>query len=64
MNISEFLHAEKKKFTNWHSLMLAEHLWRSTTGREHSEVVRGVLQKQQQQVTSARSYFYKHNIES
>jgi len=42
--ITEFLHAD---MTHWHSLMLAEHLWRSNSGYQCSEVVGDIFQQQQ-----------------
>jgi len=41
---SEFFSA-KKNGTHWHSLTLAEHLWRPNSGREHSEAVSGAFQQ-------------------
>ena len=35
----------RKTCTYWHSLMLAEHLWRPNSGCEHSEEVGGVFQQ-------------------
>jgi len=35
----------EKNGTHWHSLMLAEHLWRSDGGCEHSEAIGGVFQQ-------------------
>ena len=49
---TEFLHVEKN-CTHWHSLMLAEHLWRPNSGCEHGEEVGGGFQLWQQQVTSS-----------
>ena len=40
---------EKKNGTCWPSLMVAEYLWRSDSGCEHSEVVGDVFQQWQQQ---------------
>ena len=47
--------------THWHSLTLAECLWTTTSGHEHSEVVGSVLQQwwHQQWVTPAGAGFYK-----
>ena len=42
--VTEFLHAEKSG-TQWHSLMLAECLWRPESGCEHSEAVGGAFQQ-------------------
>jgi len=39
---TEFLHM-KKHCTHWHSSMLAECLWRPTSGCEHSEAVGGAF---------------------
>ena len=35
---------QKKNSTRWHSLTFSEHLWRPSSGCEHSEVVGGVFQ--------------------
>ena len=43
--VTEILCAEKKRDIHWHSSMLAEHLWRSNRGCEHSEAVGGVFQQ-------------------
>ena len=40
--VSEFLYAEKN-CNHWHSLMLAVHLWRPSSGCEHSEELGGVF---------------------
>ena len=50
-----------KNGTHWHLLTVAQHLWRSGSGCEHSEALGGVFQQWQQQqwVTSAGADFYK-----
>jgi len=55
-----------KNCTNWHSLMLAEHLQRSNGGCEHSEAVGGALQQwwQCQWVISTDADFYEHGIQA
>ena len=42
----------KKSSTHWHSLTLTEHLWRLIGGCEHSEMVGGVWQQQQDKLYS------------
>ena len=60
-HITEFIHAVK-----WHlmtSLMLAECLWRPNSGCQHSEAVGGIFQQWQQQwITSAGAFVYKHSM--
>ena len=48
-----------KKGTHWHSLTLAEHLWKPNTEHQHSEVVHGVFQQGQQQIISTSTDFYR-----
>ena len=56
----------RKNGTHWHSLMLAEHLWRPNSGCEHSEVVGGAFQQwwQQQWVTSTGAGFDEHGMQA
>jgi len=46
--VIEFLHVEKSG-SHWHSLMLAECLWRPNCGCGHSETVDGAFQQRRQQ---------------
>ena len=55
-----------KNCTHWHSLMLAERLWRPNSGCEHSELMVGAFQQwwQWHWVTSASADSYKHNMQA
>jgi len=41
--------------------MLAEHLWRTNSGCEHSDVVGGEFQQRQQWVTFVHADFYEQS---
>ena len=52
-----------KNGTNWYSLTLAEHRWRSSSGCERSEVEGGAFQQWWQRVISAGAGFYEHGMQ-
>ena len=54
--------------THWHSLMLAEHLWRPNSGCEHSEAVGATFQQWQQWYERRAAFWtamhsYKHSMQ-
>ena len=55
-----------KNGTHWHSLMLADCLWRSNRGCEHSEAAGGAFWQwwQWQWVSSIGADFYKHSTQA
>jgi len=55
-----------KKCSNYHSLMFAEHFWRTKSGCEHSGAVGGAFQQwqQQQRITSAAADFYERGLQT
>ena len=61
---TEVLHT-KKNGTYWHSLTLAECLWRPNSGCEHSEAVGGAFQQWQQWhwITSTDTHFYEQGMQ-
>ena len=64
--IHPFREKKKKNCTQWHSLMLALHLWRSNSGCEHNEAMGGQFQQwhQRQWVTSTGADFYKCGMQA
>ena len=56
---------QKKNCSHWHSLILAECLWRPNGVCEHSGTVGGAFQqwRQQQRVTSSAADFYEHSMQ-
>lgn len=58
----KFLSAEKK-WHPWHSLMLAEHLWKPNSRCEHAEVVGGVFQQWPRTVAWKTSHVLDSNAQ-
>ena len=54
----------RRSDTHGHSLMLAEHFWRPSSGCEHREVVGAAFQQRWQWVTSTGADFYEHGMQA
>jgi len=64
--VCQWIPSRRKNGIYRHALMLAEHLWRSNSGCEHTEAVCGALQQwwHWQWVTSTDRDCYKHGMEA
>ena len=65
-HVWKWIPPHRKYVSHQHSVMLAEHLWRTNSGCEHSEPVGGAFQQWQQWqwVTSSGAGFYKHSMQA